>query len=186
MEQSPQTPLGRAGAHPGSPAPSVLQDSQSLPSSSPANKLAVAAGDSTLMTIAGPAAAAGLAPADGTTFPFQASVFKSCAPGGPGGDARPLTSRVGRDSERRCWTRECALAIHVRREHLWPGAAESLRVLMRCECKCLALHAAFLTSESSEPHGAVGNPQRLGVGRRVWRVRLLQEGGHREAGLKRD
>ncbi|CAI9175107.1 unnamed protein product [Rangifer tarandus platyrhynchus] len=105
--------------------------SQSLPSSSPANKLAVAAGDSTLMTIAGPAAAAGLAQADGTTFPFQASMFKRCAPGGPGGDPRPLTSRVGHDSERRCWTRDCALAIHVRRERLWPRAAESLRVLMR-------------------------------------------------------
>ncbi|XP_043326325.1 uncharacterized protein LOC122442538 [Cervus canadensis] len=171
MEQSPQTPLGRAGAHPGSPAPSVLQDSQSLPSSSPANKLAVAAGDSTLMTIAGPAAAAGLAPADGTTFPFQASVFKRCAPGGPGGDARPLTSRVGRDSERRCWTRECALAIHVRREHLWPGAAESLRVLMRCDCKCLALHAAFLTTTlgKGQGHGSAcsfSQPQRWrqGVG----------------------
>lgn len=184
MEQSPQTPPERAGVHPGSPAPSLLRDSQSLPSSSPANKLAVAAGDSTLMTIAGPAAAAGLAQADGTTFPFQASMFKRCAPGGPGGDPRPLTSRVGHDSERRCWTRDCALAIHVRRERLWPRAAESLRVLMRCECKRLALHTAFLTSESSEPRGAVGNPQRLGVERRVWCVRLLQEGGHREAGLK--
>ena len=111
-------------------------------------------------------------------------MFKRCAPGGPGGDPRQLTSRVGRDSERRRWTRESALAAPVRRERLWHGAAESLRVFRQCECKCLALDSAFLTKESSEPHGAVGNPQRLGVERRVWRVCSLQEGGHREAGLR--